>query len=85
MEIQRKEATMAEPAIHDSLIREISTMTEKEQQRALSLIRGEAPDLPRGATWEDLRHLAGTLDKESAQEMREAIEEGCEQVDPNAW
>jgi hypothetical protein len=30
---------------------------------------------------EDLMTLAGTLDDESARQMREAIEEGCEHVD----
>jgi hypothetical protein len=41
--------------------------------------------LPRGATREQLQSLAGTLDPESAREMREAIEEGCERVNPDAW
>jgi Arc/MetJ family transcription regulator len=37
-----------------------------------------APALPRGASLEDLRSLAGTLDDQSAREMRAAVEEACE-------
>jgi hypothetical protein len=29
--------------------------------------------------------LAGTLDDESARQMREVIEEGCERVDLDEW
>ena len=31
-----------------------------------------------------LKH-AGALDPESARQMREAIEEGCERIDPREW
>lgn len=41
-----------------------------------------ASPLPRGASVEDLLTIAGTLDDESARQMREVIEDGCEQVDP---
>jgi len=42
----------------------------------------EKPKLPRGATGAELLELAGVMDPESAREMRKAIEEGCEQIDP---
>lgn len=41
--------------------------------------------LPRGASREQLQSLSGILDPDSAREMREAIEEGCERVNPDAW
>lgn len=40
---------------------------------------------PRGTPARQLLPLVGTLDPESAREMREAIEEGCERVDMNEW
>ncbi len=36
----------------------------------------------KGASVEDLMKVADILDHESAREMTEAIEEGCERVDP---
>jgi anti-anti-sigma regulatory factor len=42
-------------------------------------------ELPKGASVEDLLRLRGTLDKQSAQEIRRAVEEHCERVDPHAW
>lgn len=35
---------------------------------------------PRSAAGKDLRHLAGTISPEDADQMREAIEQGCEQM-----
>ncbi len=40
---------------------------------------------PRSAAGKDLRHLAGTISPEDAGQMREAIEQGCEQVDEREW
>ncbi|HYQ85108.1 MAG TPA: hypothetical protein VEP28_14030 [Rubrobacter sp.] len=37
--------------------------------------------LARGTSGRDLLRFVGTLDDESAREMREAIEEGCGQVE----
>jgi hypothetical protein len=40
---------------------------------------------PRSAAGKDLQHLAGTISAEDAGQMREAIEQGCEQVDEREW
>lgn len=40
---------------------------------------------PIGVPVERLMHMAGTLDPEEARLMREAIEEACEQIDPETW
>ena len=40
---------------------------------------------PRSAAGRDLQRLAGTISPEDAREMREAIEQGCEQVDEREW
>jgi len=41
--------------------------------------------VPSGASGQILMQLAGTLSKDAAAEMKAAIEEGCEQVDPHGW
>lgn len=40
---------------------------------------------PRSAAGKDLLPLAGTISVDDAREMREAIEQGCEQVDEREW
>ena len=40
---------------------------------------------PRSAAGKDLQYLAGTISPEDAGQMREAIEQGCEQVDEREW
>jgi hypothetical protein len=46
--------------------------------------RGDT-QLPRGASIGDLLRVAGVLDDQSAREMMQAIEEGCERVDLDEW
>jgi hypothetical protein len=38
-----------------------------------------------GTPGESLRKYAGTIGKEDADQMQKAIEEGCEQVNPDEW
>ncbi len=40
---------------------------------------------PRSASGKDLMYLAGAISPEDAQQMREAIEQECEQVDAREW
>jgi hypothetical protein len=40
-----------------------------------------AASVPKGIPGRDLLRFAGTLSPEDAEEMRQAIEEGCEQID----
>lgn len=48
------------------------------QEQKLTAETAHDKPLPKGASIEDLMKVAGTLDDESAREMIEAIEEGCE-------
>lgn len=41
--------------------------------------------LPPGTPGYRLAELVGSLSDEAAEEMLQAIEEGCEQVDPSQW
>jgi len=78
---------MIEPTIKEQILRDLDRLPPDLQERALQLVHSlvaPAP-LPRGASIEDLMSLAGTLDDTSAREMREAIEEHCERIDPSEW
>ena len=73
---------MIEPAVKKQILKELDRLSPELQRRALELVHGL---VPKGASMEDLLDLSGTLDKESAREMREAIEEHCERIEPNEW
>jgi hypothetical protein len=74
-----------EPTIKEQILKDLDRLSPELQQRALELVHGLVIPAPQGASIEDLLSLSGTLDKESAREMREAIEEHCERIDPSAW
>ena len=58
-------------------------MPAESRQSVLDFAR--SLNAKQGATGKSLLRFAGVLDRESAQEMRQAIEEGCERVDPDEW
>lgn len=55
------------------------------QQRVLAFTRALAQTAPQGVPGRKLLRFAGTIPLEDVQLMREAIEQGCEQVDTNEW
>lgn len=76
---------MVVPAVREQILGDLDRLPPDLQQRAAELVRGLLSPLPRGASIDDLLELSGSLDRESARQMMEAIEEGCEQVDPDEW
>jgi hypothetical protein len=73
------------PAIKDQILSDLDRLAPEQQRRAAELVHGLVSTVPRGASGRDLLRFAGTLDDESAREMIEAIEEGCERVDLDEW
>ncbi len=76
---------MVLPDVKDRIMRDLDRLSPEQQKRAAELVGGLVSSLPQGASVDDLLKVAGTLDEESAREMMQAIEEGCERVDPDEW
>lgn len=76
---------MIEPTIREQILKDLDRMSPELQRRALELVHGLVSPLPKGASIADLMELSGILDDESARQMREAIEEHCERIDPRDW
>jgi hypothetical protein len=55
------------------------------QRRVLAFAEGLEEEVTRGATGAALLRLAGTLSSEDARQIRDAIEEGCEAIEPKGW
>lgn len=76
---------MIEPAIKEQILNDLGRLTPEQQRRAAEFVRGMTSSLPPGVPGRDLLQFSGILDGESAQQMRQTIEEGCEQVDLDEW
>ena len=71
--------------IKEEIIGRLERLPAGMQQRVLDFMDTLLPSLPRGMPINELQRFAGLLEPEDANEMRAAIEEGCEQVNPNEW
>jgi 2-polyprenyl-3-methyl-5-hydroxy-6-metoxy-1,4-benzoquinol methylase len=60
------------------VVEQLKTMPQELRLRVLEFARALAQSTPRGVPGRELRHLAGTISPEDAEQMRKAIEEGCE-------
>ena len=73
---------------------ELSGLDTTNQRRVLDFVRTlkqtskeqtSKEQTPKGVLGAKLKGLAGTLSEAEAQSMIEAIQAGCEQVDPDRW
>ena len=76
---------MVLPAVKEQILNDRDRLSPELQRRAADLVHGLVSPLPKGTSGRELLRFAGTLDDESAREMNEAIEQGCERVDLDAW
>lgn len=76
---------MVEPAIKEQILNDLDRLSPQAQRRAAEMVHSLVSPLPKGTPGHELLRFAGTIDEESLREIREAIEEGCERVDPDDW
>ena len=75
---------MVLPAVKERILDDLEQLSPEEQERAGEMVHRLVTG-PRGTPIEELESISGILDPESAREMREAIEEGCGQIDWDEW
>lgn len=80
-----REPEMKTHSIRKQIADQIDQLPTEMQQRVLGYAHALASGRPKGISGEVLAQVAGTLRKRDAAEMRRAIEEGCERIDPNGW
>jgi hypothetical protein len=72
---------MTPAEIQHMLHEEIDKLSAAEQMRLLAAARQMHTETPKGTPWSEIKHLAGILPDEDAEEITKAIEEGCENID----
>ena len=76
---------MVDKTIQTELLARLAQLPEEKQRRVLDVAHALGGSTPRGVPGSQLLQFAGTMTKAEAKEMLTAIEEDCEQVDPNEW
>ena len=76
---------MVEAAVKEQILNDLEQLSPDMQARAAQLVHGLVSAAPRGVPGRDLLRFAGAIDAESVREMEEAIEDGCERIDPEEW
>ncbi len=72
-------------SIQEQILQELDKLPPQKQRVALYFVRALVGESPIGVSADELMDLAGSLDPEDARQMRDAVEAGCEQVDPDSW
>ena len=75
---------MVLPAVKQQILDDLEQLSPELQQQAAERVRALVA-IPRGASLSQLQAISGTLDKESADQMRRAIEDGCGHIDNDGW
>ena len=76
---------MLNPSIEREIITQLSKLSPEEQQQVLHFVRTLITSKPFGIPGKDLLRFAGAIESSDLQIMEQAIEEGCEKVNPNEW
>lgn len=71
--------------IVEKVVAQLKNLPQELQWRVLEFTRALSNFAPRGVSGAQLLHFAGTISLEDVNAMRDAIEQGCEQVDVNEW
>jgi len=71
--------------IVDKIVEQMKNLPQELQWRVLEFTRALAAPAPQGIAGVQLLRFAGTIPQADVKAMKEAIEQGCEQVDGNEW
>jgi hypothetical protein len=77
---------MVDSQLREELVQQLGNLSLPLQKKVLEYARSLAsPPSLRGIPGSELVKFAGTVTPEDCEAMMEAIEAGCEQIDPNEW
>jgi hypothetical protein len=69
--------------IKEEIIQQVDRLDPPHQRKVLEFVRGLG--VPRGTPGRELLKFAGAIDQRDLEAISEAIQEGCEKVEPNGW
>jgi hypothetical protein len=72
-------------SIVEKVVEQLKALPQELQWRVLEFTRALTVSAPHGVAGVQLLQFAGTIPLDDIKVMRQAIEQGCEQVDANEW
>ena len=75
---------MSKPVILEAIARAVEELDAAEQERVLAYIRS-VRSRPPGVSPAGLLKMAGSIPASDCDAMQKAIDEGCSQVNADAW
>ncbi len=69
----------------EKVVRHLETLPYESQRRVLEFTEALTISTPRGVSGCTLLRFAGSIPPDDVERMRQAIEQGCEQVDADEW
>ena len=76
---------MAENATIQQIIKQLSSLPPDLQKKIYDFTVELSHSRPKGTPGKDWRKFAGTIESDDIEVMKQAIEEGCEQVNADEW
>jgi len=76
---------MIRKPIRDELLEQFDRLTPELQRRVVDFARQSASHALCGVKGIELLSFAHAMEESDIQQMRDAIDEGCGQVDPHEW
>jgi hypothetical protein len=74
---------MTASPITQQIVLQVEQFSPEQQQRVLDFVR--SLKRPVGRSGKDVLHLAGGIDPEDLEIMRQVADEECEGIDPDGW
>jgi hypothetical protein len=72
-------------AVITQIVQQTENLPDDLQQQVLDYVKKLAASVQRGVPGEHLLRFAGMIPADDLRAMRQAIEDGCEQVDWHEW
>ncbi len=69
--------------VRDQIIEQVDRLDDPQRRQVLDFARRLAA--PAGTPGRNLMRFVGSIDPADLKAMAEAIQEGCEKIEPNAW
>jgi len=67
------------------VVEQLKTLPDNLQQEVLAFVHNLQTSSAKGISGKQLIKFVGLIPSDDLKVMREAIEAGCEQIDPNEW
>ncbi len=75
---------MESKAFENEFIKNIELLSQEQRAKALVFVKSLLTK-PKAHREQGLLKFAGSIDHNTANEMRKAIQEGCKNIDENEW